>query len=348
MKGTIHGKWITEFDIYHNKVWVSPNKAKDLAKVHFITKQKEFAREYTQTNFDTIKGGNGTVSYYTRKNGFTKKYPYEKVILKHVNLEKAHVENALREIYINVLLTLNRSQTPRPAFLGAWTASSHLYMVFEDGGRDLYSYITEDIETTSFAESKRHILSAIFECVNQFHREGIAHLDLKPENIIIREHKDTHRWEALLIDLGSCTFKSHIWNSKTFLVSTTSCTPPSFLQYSLAKDKEPATLPWTDFPPEDYSTSWDIWALAFIILNMEKDPTIMMDEDTLVEYLHAIYSNAFLAKHDSAGYTLVNDLTFDSLDIRPMINTMLRFDCNSRPTIQTIINWFNTVYERQF
>ena len=122
---------------------------------------------------------------------------------------------------------------------------SYIYMLLENGGKDLFEYLRTKAERLSDGDREK-IFSQVVAAVAHLHRHEFVHRDLKPENILIS--KDM---KVKIGDFGLCT---HAIDDECTL--TDFCGTPGF------------------FPPEMVSSDKysgylaDAWSMGCILLEL--------------------------------------------------------------------------------
>jgi len=163
------------------------------------------------------------------------------------------------------------------------------------------------VTNNALDESKaRTIFKQICEAVDACHKQGIAHMDLKPDNILI--NPDT--LEVKLIDFGCCnTFEK---NKKA-----------AFFRFGTPGYRAPEILTKRPYYPDKA----DIWSLGAILYMLVKDnwfrPHGEEEEKSAYAWLHCGMGE------------LLKGL---SPELKALLRKMFRFRGHCRPSIQEILD----------
>jgi serine/threonine protein kinase len=148
------------------------------------------------------------------------------------------------------------------------------YQIVDDTYYILTDYAGEEYKPLNIenGEVDIKVIENIYEAIRNLHKKGVAHLDIKPDNILV--NKNNH--EIILIDFGiSCNYikenkneniKENKNENMVFCPSNKKelkCTT-QFLDYRLLKDLTDRT---TKKNMQNYMNA-DLWALGIIISNV--------------------------------------------------------------------------------
>jgi serine/threonine protein kinase len=157
------------------------------------------------------------------------------------------VYNQYKELYYREVYAM-RKMIGYPTvcqLMGISSPDHTLYM--ERGEYDMYNYITHNFPFTP--DTIHNIISRVVDCVLDCHKNNIAHLDIKPENIIFRKKGDID--SICLIDFNSSTDMD---SPDTIILTTKSYRPPSI---KLGRKYMPDDYRYIDY--------WQVGVLAYIL-----------------------------------------------------------------------------------
>eukprot|EP00826_Nyctotherus_ovalis_P012527 TRINITY_DN13320_c0_g1_i1.p1 TRINITY_DN13320_c0_g1~~TRINITY_DN13320_c0_g1_i1.p1 ORF type:complete len:393 (+),score=58.79 TRINITY_DN13320_c0_g1_i1:206-1384(+) len=145
---------------------------------------------------------------------------------------------------IQILKTLKHANIVR--LLESIEGETQVYLVFElIKGGSLYDYIlSKEMHKLSEAETKR-LFAQIIAAVCYFHHKGVAHRDLKLENILLDENRNVK-----IIDFGFSVVANSVSRLKAF------CGTPSYMAPEIITKQEYLG------PPAD------MWSLGIILYTM--------------------------------------------------------------------------------
>jgi serine/threonine protein kinase len=168
--------------------------------------------------------------------------PSKKVIIKKIPTDRWY-KNIQREISAgNILSKCNIIAK----LLEHFEQGDYTYLVFEYvPGLDLYEYMAKKNFQPIQEDTVRNIIKQLLRALRFSHKNGIAHMDIKLENIILIEKKK----KVKLIDFGLCEVISE--HCERFC-GTRDYAPPEILQ------RKPYSTPIADV--------WCLGIVAFILL----------------------------------------------------------------------------------
>jgi len=182
---------------------------------------------------------------------------------------------------------------------------------------DLLNYL---IENGAFDDKlARTIFSKVLNGIEEMHSKQIAHLDIKPDNVVIGKN-----FEVKLIDFGHCrTMKNITDQLKDFNVGTPSYMPPELRTR-------------TSYDPFKVDI-FNLGILLFCLLAAQSPFEIADPTDLRYQYIH---------KNDEKGFWNILDRcclhkvrkNFVSENIRHLLFKMLSHEPKQRPTIEEIKN----------
>ena len=190
-----------------------------------------------------------------------------------------------------------------------------------------YDYVIMELAHSNLSHFTRHTLkrptlSETFLCLiaNQvlqglhyLHRNKIAHLDLKPQNILITEYLDIKLIDfSVSVEYG----KLNSEEIKLPYVGTPFFMPPEIIKRMKIKIRD---LQKVDL----FSLGVTLYVLAF-----GQYPFNIKQEDEDGEIL----------KKMSSGWKVENENNFFSSELIGFLNSLLEFDINKRPTINQALN----------
>lgn len=120
-----------------------------------------------------------------------------KAIRRQALMSAASRDQLVREV--NTLATIKHRNVV--SFVECYEDSSHVHIVTELCGQELYDYIVEN-EFLPEMKAKRICLQ-IFSAVRHLHQRGFVHRDIKPENFCLCD-ADHRKFSVKLIDFGLC------------------------------------------------------------------------------------------------------------------------------------------------
>lgn len=170
----------------------------------------------------------------------------EPVAIKVIRNKKRFFQQALTEV--RILEHIRRADTQDATnivrMLSHFVFRSHLCIVFELLGHNLYESIKKNAFKGFSTETVKHIGIQLAQCLDLLHRESIIHCDLKPENVLL---KYPRRSVVKVIDFGSSCFSNE--------------TVHTYIQSRFYRSPEVVLgLP--------YSTSIDVWSFACIVAEL--------------------------------------------------------------------------------
>jgi len=120
----------------------------------------------------------------------------------------------------------------------------------------------------STREERRQAALLLLRAVDALHQAGMAHSDIKPENIMVGRDPETKQIQLRLIDFGlACTRENC---RKASPGGTIRYMPPSFLDYYDFRPQGTFSLSKRNF--EDY-VEYDRWATGLVVLSLSYDKT---------------------------------------------------------------------------
>ena len=195
--------------------------------------------------FATVKS-----CYFEERNG-----QRQELALKIINKDQISSFVALKRVS-NEIGTLKRLQSDFIVRVtDVFQTNSHLYIVTEKGGMDLFAFFDEhpDGVPESWA---LHITTAILRAVLFCHARGICHRDLKPENILVEFDDENEKCLDLkLCDFGLSTSYVAPGTSQHVLLSDF-CGSPGFFAPEMITNEV------------YYGDSADLWSSGCILLEL--------------------------------------------------------------------------------
>ena len=185
---------------------------------------------------------------------------------------------------------------------------------------DLLGYL---IENGSFEEIlARTIFHKVISGIEEMHHNGIAHLDIKPDNIVIGKN-----FEVKLIDFGHCKTMSNKL-LKDFNVGTPSYMPPELRERT----------PYDGFKVDIFN----LGILLFCLLAAQAPFEIADKTDFRYRFIHGKDEKGFWSLLERCCLYKIKK-NFTSENIKHLIFKMISFDPEDRPSLEEIKRcaWFN-------
>ena len=146
--------------------------------------------------------------------------PYDRVAVKILKNQPSYARQG--EVEISILQTLAGEDSDRFNFVTAYecfTHFNHQCLVFEMLDLNLYEFLRNEKFAPLALSSIRPIIQQVLTALDKLRSLGLIHADLKPENIMLVNPKNTP-FRVKVIDFGSATYTKHVYNlTSTYLQS---------------------------------------------------------------------------------------------------------------------------------
>jgi len=184
--------------------------------------------------------------------------------------------------------------------LNVYESDENVYLVFEYKNCDLYTFIQNNGPVTEMVamEIFHHLVDAISYC----HSQGVVHLDVKLENILI----DQDTLDVYLADFGFATYNDKITKMEKW------CGSP----FTVA----PEIINRVAYDPELV----DVWALGSVLYTI-LNGSYPYQAATVDEVLRKTRAGKMNAFHSSVGYS-----------VRDLICKILTLDTSKRITMEQL------------
>jgi len=180
----------------------------------------------------------------------------------------------------------------------------HVFIVQEKMYQDLMSVLEK--QTKLSEKQTRSLFMQVCKAVEYCHNQGLAHMDIKPENIVVDENAST----AKLCDFGTAK-KFEPGHGVPCNVGTVFYTAPEIVRAKFG------------FPDKG-----DIWALGILLHVMMTGTWPMRGTDAM--------------GIDLTGGIMLHDSVTSDPKLYSLLNSLLHYDPSCRPTVRQILRhpWF--------
>ena len=221
---------------------------------------------------------------------------------------------------------------------------SNFFYIFEEycKGENLLSIINEKIMKGEFLEeeSVKKIMRQILDAINYMHKNGVAHRDMKPENIIVENAKDGE-FRLKIVDFGLAAFSTEKDLLSTFCGSIYYLPPEMLNSKSYVGSKVDV---------------WSVGVILFVLLTNQ----LPFENDNIMEILKLITNSMFTIPEgvylSDAAFRLINRMLDPNPETRITAEDALRSEYiagvspqtsfeHSMPNIPSISSMNNFEYD---
>lgn len=258
----------------------------------------------------------------------------KEVALKILDLSKFSIEQVNNEFESLLYLSFNKSETGCYKYIAClldyFKINNYYYVVTELLSKgDLQNYM-EELKLDGDLINPEELLKMMFqltEALTFIHSKGYAHRDIKPENIGISK-EDNYKF----LDFGlSCSNDCYQTGTLDFL-------PPEYYKGILEKEEGPKGLLMSQLQ--------DVWSLGSVFYEISNQESVYNN----MGFFNKRYNIKSMLKKSiplsNYDYKGVNIKMIKS--INNIINKMLTYDYNKRPSAQKIYEEIKLLYNSYY